>query len=355
MEANKTIDILIDEARDLEEDTFIVNEGAVGSEMKFLKASVFEGLGIKLLSIIGGFLACSFFLGFVFAAGLLRSEDGMLAFGLVLVALTIIMSMVTDHRFFDGAAVALMISGLSLTGAGLGVESAEVMTLVFMGIALISFVLVKNKMLLFLSVLIFNLSPVFYSVLPHKSGLILPIVFFISVGYILVSIGEPCFITASKKLNQKYTALRAGFLFSFLILLAVMMHGGRIWNVISRHWLTWIIFMLEILIVLHFVFRHLELDSQKRLFLFLSVIVLLLPLLHVAAVPGAFMVLMLSVFTRNRTGFACGIISFVYFISRFYYDLNKTLLEKSMLLLVTGSLFLLLWFFVKKMFRNEEV
>jgi len=57
-----------------------------------------------------------------------------------------------------------------------------------------------------------------------------------------------------------------------------------------------------------------------------------------------------------KTGLAIGIISIIYFISQYYYDLSLTLLTKSIILFVSGMMFLLFYFFTaKNLSTNEKI
>ena len=57
-----------------------------------------------------------------------------------------------------------------------------------------------------------------------------------------------------------------------------------------------------------------------------------------------------------KTGLVIGIISFIYFISQYYYDLNFTLLTKSIILFSSGIVFILFYLFTnKKLNTNEKI
>ena len=94
---------------------------------------------------------------------------------------------------------------------------------------------------------------------------------------------------------------------------------------------------------------------NKRVVVFLLMTVVMVPVIFHPVIPGALLILLLGVHTRNRLAFACGIIAFIYFVSRYYYDLHQTLLIKSIILFVSGMLFLLAWYLIKKLVGNETV
>jgi uncharacterized membrane protein len=84
--------------------------------------------------------------------------------------------------------------------------------------------------------------------------------------------------------------------------------------------------------------------------------VLLLSTAMSPAIAGALLIILLAFMVNHKTGFAVGIISFIYFVSQFYYDLGYTLLLKSILMFSTGVLFMLIYLFTyKKLHANEKI
>ncbi len=79
----------------------------------------------------------------------------------------------------------------------------------------------------------------------------------------------------------------------------------------------------------------------------LSVLLLTSTLLS-PAISGAFLIILVSVLVHYKTGLAIGILAFIYFIIQYYYDLNFTLLTKSILLMSSGVVFLAFYIHFKK-------
>jgi len=74
------------------------------------------------------------------------------------------------------------------------------------------------------------------------------------------------------------------------------------------------------------------------------------------SISGAMIIVLLSFLVNYKTGLAIGIISLIYFISQYYYDLNFTLLTKSIILFSSGIVFLLFYLFTtKKLNSNEKI
>ncbi|MEX0362988.1 MAG: DUF4401 domain-containing protein, partial [Allomuricauda sp.] len=91
--------------------------------------------------------------------------------------------------------------------------------------------------------------------------------------------------------------------------------------------------------------------NTKTLIYVLSVAVLL-PAVMAPAISGAVLIILLSYKINYKTGLAIGIIALIYFVSQYYYDLNLTLLTKSIILFSSGMVFLLFYLFTLKMTKK---
>jgi uncharacterized membrane protein len=80
----------------------------------------------------------------------------------------------------------------------------------------------------------------------------------------------------------------------------------------------------------------------------------LLPTILAPSVPGALLVVLSSFYIGHRTGFWVGLLALAYFLVLYYYDLNMTLLAKSGVLVLTGSLFLAGLYLLNRYLRSHE-
>ena len=78
----------------------------------------------------------------------------------------------------------------------------------------------------------------------------------------------------------------------------------------------------------------------------LSLLTLLTTILA-PAISGSLLIVLLAFKVNYRTGFVMGLIALVYGIGQYYYDLQFTLLVKSIMLMASGALFLLFYFYLK--------
>ncbi len=374
-----TLDKILHDAQLSQNGNLNYDHEQITKDVALTAASIYEGLGIRILSIFGGFLACGFFLGFLFIAGIIKSNASMLTTGIIFLAGTIAMNLMTEKRFFDGAAIALYLSGILLIAAGSEFRTGTT-SITLLTIAVLMLAIIKNQLLIFLSVLLFFGSLLGLAYNTHQSAFVIIITTLLTASYTLASIAESWLITADKRINIKYTSLRAGSLFSFAGMLIMTIHTNEYLLFAGRHWLTWCVIMIAIITTLHRIIinAHSAFTSHPAvtqlpttnptpittgshqplktlILLAAAATILMLPMLFTPAIPGALLILLVSVHTRSRTGFALGMISFIYFISRYYYNLNQTLLIKSILLFSMGILFTASWLLIKKYWLNEKV
>jgi uncharacterized membrane protein len=96
--------------------------------------------------------------------------------------------------------------------------------------------------------------------------------------------------------------------------------------------------------------------TQHKVGIYIATVFVLLPTVFSPAISGAILLILLSFYVNYKTGLVLGVAAFLYFISQYYYDLNLTLLTKSILLFSSGVLFIALYLFThKKLTTNEKV
>jgi hypothetical protein len=227
-------------------------------------------------------------------------------------------------------------------------------SLVFILMALGSLALVQNYMLSFISVLILNGSIL---VLVNSVGADLIHLFLAALITLLtyVFLAEAKLITGSKKWSRLYLPARAALLFSFAAMLVCLNEGWLL--KISWHyaWLSFVIIFAALVILYTRLFSlfGIEKISGKALFAF-APLLLLLPTLHTPAIAGALFMILLSFMVSYKTGLGLGILSLVYFLIEYYYDLHFTLLTKSGILFFTGLLFILGYVVIHRRSIHDE-
>ncbi|MFT6000801.1 MAG: hypothetical protein ACI81P_003265 [Neolewinella sp.] len=302
-------------------------------------------LGMKVLSILGAFLATIFFLGFVFIADGYESSVGLVITGLILLGASFVLSrpkyagLIADafSVSFVTCGYLMLLVGLAeplYSGQSIGLAGA-----VIAGIILVAY---ENRIITFLATvtaagcLLFLMSDDWGSTGVHG---------YVGITAILLTVWflfEGALLKASPLLNRRYNGIRTGLLLA-LLMGAYYLSDFNWWMVLERepNWYVSLLLIPLVGLAAWQVLQQFVKEPSHRIAYLAGVLTLLLPTVFAPAICAALLVLILSWRSGHRTGAAIAVIALIYFVSRYYYDLNLTLLTKSMILSVSGVLFLI--------------
>ncbi len=347
---------LIDSINLLEGDEFEYNETAILNEYQ-LQVDNKSSLAIKILSIIGGLMATIAFLGFLVAAKLYNSELGLLIFGIAFIILAIGLNKIFNKLIIDTFSISLYIIGFILLTYSL-LEIGHNDYLVFgltSIIAICSLFIVQNYILSFISILIVTgsilsliISNDVYFVIHFYIGSLMLI-----IAYLFLN--EAKIISSNSKLSKLYAPLRIGSIISLLF--GLFSIGKKYLVPIDQNqiWLSSIVILFVIIYLVRVVLKINDVESIKSKILIYSFsCLILISTILSPAISGAIAIILLCFLVNYKVGFAIGIVSLIYFISQYYYDLSFTLLTKSIMLFSTGVVFLLFYLFTMKKLNNNE-
>jgi len=158
---------------------------------------------------------------------------------------------------------------------------------------------------------------------------------------------EAKIITTNPNICRLYRPVRIALLFSLVgvLILTVIPHwiGQSYWVLLpSAASVAAILYLVSHIISL----LNVENTTYKQI-IYVFVLLLLLPTALFPPLSVSLMIILLCFRFNYKTGFVIGIISFIYFIGQYYYDLDLTLLVKSILMIVSGVLFLLFFLFTR--------
>lgn len=348
MAENNSIEQYLQQIATQENSPFDYNLDDIKAEYELRKANK-SGIAIKLLSVLGGFLASLAFVGFLMLAGIYDSDEALTITGFVFVAGSIVLNIAFRKLIIDTFSISAYLIGLILITMGLGdiMLDANRLAVLLMAISFVTILFSRNYMLSFLSVLIINGGFIFLIVNNEQLHFI-HVYNAIILGLLTaVFLGEAHLISLTKFTSRIYDPVRIGLIFSLLFgLIFVGQRGIYDFN-IKYIWASSVITIPLTVYVIYKILKVMKITNLKQLVVIysLSVIALLATGLS-PAISGTLLVVLLSFFVQYRTGLAAGIVSFVYFISQYYYDLSFTLLTKSIILLVTGIIFLVFYLLV---------
>lgn len=312
---------------------------------------------LSILSILGGILATLAFLGFVFMTGLYESVAGQIMLGIALIVFGIWLSRQYGRVFLDTLSVTGFISGLILLAIGLGSYHLDLnssfISMIAIVVSLIAIGLAQTRVLTFICVLIINgcilqliLSNSVYGILDiFTAGM--------AVLVTLAYLNEAKIIAAGPLPATLYSPVSIGLVLSFVSCFAFFGMQRYTGIGLLNGWIPSIVNIAVILYVVYRLLYTLELTKFRYAILVVTALVLL-PVVLAPAITGSLLVLLLGFYVNHKTTFVLGILSFIYFVIQYYYDLELTLLVKSIVMFGSGILFLLLYFFTSKKLAADE-
>ncbi len=357
MWSKERIKELVDYIQSIEGKPLAVDEETIAQA--YSKSNDQQSLPIKVMSAFGGVLASLAFVGFLLMAGLYDSEVGLIIFGGLSLAGSIWLNKVSDRIIIDTFSVSAYLIGLTMISIGLDKMqiSEDAISTVFILIGIMTLAIVQSYILSLISVLVITGS-ILFLILFHEgyelfhgyvSALALLITFFF--------LKEAEVVSWFGKYSKLYSPLRIGLIISFLIGLFFLGKRGLFPLSANFIWVSSVVIIAAIVYWLPHLFRVLAITQpRQRAMIYGMIIVLLLPTALSPAISGSMLLILLCFYVNHKTGLALSLVAFIYFVGQYYYDLNFTLLTKSIFLFLSGIFFLgLYWMVNKKRIANEEV
>ena len=351
---NNKLEIVQQEA----EREVIFDTAAIQKEYKS-KEDNQSSIAIKILSVVGGFFATLAFLGFLLLTGLHNSEIGLLITGIFFIAVSIILNRKSDKLIMDTFSISTYVVGIFLIIFGLGDMHVDenITAILVMLIAISSLVLTQNYILSFISILAISFSIflilVFLNNTPRLMHLYSVIITF---GMTYLFLYEAQILKISKKLSRLYNPLRMGLVVSFLFSLGYFATENIHGMPAKFEWIFSVFLFIVLIYVISKILKVLRITAlNTKISVYSLSAAILVVTAFSPAILGAILLILLSFYVNFKYGFALGIIALIYAVSKYYYDLHFTLLTKSIMLFVSGILFIILYLFTSKTINNEKI
>lgn len=317
-----------------------------------------QSLTLKVLSIFGGLLASITFLGFLVLLGFNDSGATLLTLGIFAIVGAILVNKNYSEILLDTISVSTFIIGFLLVGYGLHLLKVDenIICITYIIISLCTVVVLQNYLLSFFSTLIVHGSILTLIIKNNAAASIHIFTLVLSSATTYLFMNEGKIITFNKAFNNLYRPIKAAFVLSLLLLLACYTEKILPPEAHRLQWQCSVVFFINILLVVRIMLAKLSFTKLfQKVVAYGICLVALVPTVLAPAIAGSLLVLLLSFLVSYRTAFVLSIMSFLYAMSRFYYDLHYTLLTKSLLMFGTGISFLIAyWFIVKKLSTNEK-
>lgn len=335
----------------------ISNDDLQTAKSHILKNSNNDSLSMKVLSIIGGFLSTVALLAFMFIAQVFNSGQAMFIFGIACIVVSYIIHFKRENLVFETVSVTLYMAGYILFSVGLiDLKIDEsLLCIILIIMSLISISTIKNQLLIILSVLLFNAAFfALYNIHDIRQMLYIHLSLVTIIVYILYYY-ESIFLAQSKLVKRIYHPVRIGFSFVYIFSF-IGFHLFQYWVLgqVYNYVLTFTIMFCNILL-LYNILHNMNIYHLWQRYVIIGVVLLLLaPTYMYHGIAASLLLILLCYYAQYAIGVIISAIMFVYYISRFYYDLHYTLLFKSIILILSGLLFLTFYFITKKYFATNE-
>lgn len=307
---------------------------------------------VKLLSIFGGFTTMSFVL-FLFALLEFYKYDAVtLGMGLGFVIGGILMSRHKLSLLFNSFGITMYLAGIVFTILGMqGLNiSDDVVFGVVAIIGVISWVFSGSYLMKTLAFISTGLALVAFNYTDFKISLQLLLGVYLMLFSCAIFL-EGHLLSSQWNVNRLFYSLRSGSLFLILYLLVCLSLNIEDFGV-SNKWISSIPFVVILFYLTHKVSRKLQLKSPVYAYVITGLIcgsVFMAP-----SLLGGLTLVLATFYVNYKTGFYLGLISIIYFVSRYYYDLDLTLLEKSGVIFGTGLVLMLIYFIIRKQLNYEK-
>ncbi len=327
--------------------------------------SRFMNITLRVLTFLGGFLAVLFFAGFLALIHAHDTEGLLFFFAVLFIAGTLFFHHINANPLMDTALVSFYAAGFVMLAMGLDIVHTSDNGIAIIGatVACISFFVTRNNFINLCSVLIINAAVAFLiidnrwhdvdNLEPGQNlsfiAMISAWLLFLMLLHYAISFYEAYLLTKFNKLGYLYEPLRTSLVLSIVYILTKFRFKFER-ELISENYL-----MISLLAITMVVLSQVRIlikwkteQSIKKILIGLLPVILLIPAAYSPYAIVAFYVLMVSAYTRHYTGMVIGIVCFLYALGQYYYDLQFTLLWKSISMMIASFVFLLAYYFLHK-------
>ena len=311
---------------------------------------------LNILIFFASFFAVGTLSAFLGILGLYDNEFALIFFGILFLGGTVYLSHVQPVPMFHGAYLAFFMTGKSVLAIGIYLlfENVEAVSLLLMLISFGLLFILRNYVMLIVSMIIIHYCVLFFlftlGVSSHFLYVYLPILLGLLVYVFAYEIE---FKAKNKHLETIYYPLRdaLSLIWIQMMLFSSQLHYFSEFNL--DEWVFWIFHIIALIFILRHMLLVLDLYNETRYYaLGMLLTLLFLPTVFTPAITGTMVLLLLSFHQRYLLGMIMSIVGFVWFISKFYYDLSMSLFEKSLILIGVGIIFIGLYFWVQRKFKT---
>ncbi|QBR13331.1 DUF4401 domain-containing protein [Sphingobacterium sp. CZ-2] len=316
-----------------------------------------QSLAIKIFSVLGAVFACGTFTAFLFMINFFQTAFGFIGTGIVFLISAFVIDKVGKRIFLDSISLCLFLLGIGLVAFGfdrLDIHATLAAFSLFL-ISLGSMVISRGYIINFSATLLaiwFGFA-LFMDGEDQEWFYVLTGILGLLATYFLWN--ESKLISFSKGMAHRYLPIRTAVTLAFLVALYPVSRFTSLDYTSAYRIILSLVFIGLILYILSEIFRRMGYGSKKqRLGILLVLLFCLASTVIFPGISGALLISLICFHIHYKTGFVAGMIAFLYYLGQYYYDLEFTLLFKSLLMMGSGILFLALFFITRKKLENHE-
>lgn len=315
-----------------------------------------SNLAVRILSVVGGLLSACCLILFLAMTDIFRSEAALAFVGICAIAAAMVGNRNINQLFLDTVITAFYVTGCCALCYAMADShwNVHLICLVFLLIAVLTFLCSKGVFFPFLSVLLFNGAFTWLIMGSVEKVEISQIpVLLMGVAFLLLNLYEARIITAHPAMKRLIRPLHSGFFLSFICGLVWMSGIGYTFDhsvgVLS------VFLWMGIALMLRHIMKVMKVEKpETEVSVYVACFAMLIPTIFAPALSGALLLLLVCFGFGYKTEMAASLVLLIYTIVKYYYDLQLTLLVKSGTLFFTGIVLLLVWYFFTKQTRKHE-
>lgn len=330
----------------------IAGEGLVMDESAILSSeSKATTTSVTILQSAGGFMGSLAFLALMFALDIYEYPYLVMGLGIFFTVGSLIQSHLLKKPLPDTIGIFLFIIGCFLTmmGAAKFDWNTNLIISLMTAISVVSLSATKNRMIAFAASLFFIGSLIAFTAENRWDNGIHAIVNVSMLLSFLFFLKEPQLLHLRSRFSEIGSSIGTAGALAGLAMYQYISFSHFLNFDQQFVWTSSLASWMIVLMIIHTL-------SQKQLkTTIVAGLLLAAPSYFAPAIIGALAVILIGFAYRKKLLLVLGVISFIQFNSQFYYDLKFTLLQKSIMMMATGILFLIAYYLLKKTTSKNEI
>ncbi|UPZ38465.1 DUF4401 domain-containing protein [Sphingobacterium sp. PCS056] len=323
-----------------------------------------SNITIKILSILGVISSVLCFLAALFSLHLLDDKLNVMICGSILLILSLWCVKKYNSIIIDTASITCYVVGGWMLIYGLDHDDINNMLIACLMINLCTLAIVQRYLMSLLNILLIIYSCI--ALTSHNSDnlIFIALINMVLIAALIYILTQEAPILSKRNLISKlYQPIRVALALSTIATTAfiVLSHfeteaSPFNTSAIALYALS-IIYSFATLFIVHKIIAKFDtVKSNTQILIYIFVTFILASTIINPGISGAIVLILFCFYYQYKFGLYSGIIALLFFLSHFYYNLNFSLLTKSIFLMLSGLVFLVIYYIINsKKVKNENI